>query len=222
MKLLKKNVKIVVVGNPANTNCLILEKFAKSIPSENFTCLTRLDHNRALEQVALKLKINVHNVHDLIIWGNHSSTQYPDVNHGYIEINGKKQSIRESINDDKFLNETFISTVQKRGAAILEARKLSSAMSAAKAITDHMRDWIMGNNNKDEIISMGILSDGSYGVKKGIIFSFPVIIKNGKIEIVQNLSIDDFSKKKMEITEKELLEERQIAFEFLNISENDE
>lgn len=212
----KKSCKIVVVGNPANTNCLILQQFAPNIPKENFSALTRLDHNRALSQISLKLKVPISQVHDVIIWGNHSSTQYPDVNHGFIEYENKKLSIREAVNDDDYLNKEFISTIQKRGAAIIEARKLSSAMSAAKAITDHMRDWILGTK-KDEIISMAVLSDGSYGVEKGIIYSFPVIIKDQKVEIVQNLSVDDFSKAKMKDTEKELLDEKKIAFEFLGI-----
>jgi malate dehydrogenase len=218
-KYAKRTVKIVTVGNPANTNCLILRHFAPDIPTENFSALTRLDHNRALTQVALSLKTNVGNVHDVIIWGNHSSTQYPDVNHGYVEHDRKKVSIREAVGDDKYLNEQFISTIQKRGAAIIEARKASSAMSAAKAITDHMRDWLQGTK-PDEIISMAVFSDGSYGITKGICYSFPVTTKaGGKYEIVQALSIDDFSRKKMEATEKELLEERQIAFDFLGIKE---
>jgi len=128
----------------------------------------------------------------------------------------KKRSIRESVNDDEFLNTTFVSTIQKRGAAIIEARKFSSAMSAAKAITDHMRDWILGTK-KDEIISMAVLSEGQYGVEKGIIYSFPVTIKNLKVEIVEKLTIDEFSRQKMKDTEKELLDEKKIAFEFLEI-----
>jgi malate dehydrogenase len=217
-KVAKKSCKIVVVGNPANTNCLILSHFASSIPKENFSALTRLDHNRALAQVAIKLNVPYSSVHDVIIWGNHSSTQYPDVNHGFVEIEGKKLSIREAVADDEFLNGPFVSTIQKRGAAIIEARKFSSAMSAAKAITDHMRDWFLGTK-KDEIISMGILSEGQYGVEKGIIYSYPVVIKNQKVEIVEKLSVDEFSRAKMKDTEKELLEEKKIAFEFLGISQ---
>lgn len=215
----KKTCKIVVVGNPANTNCLILSTFAPNIPKENFSALTRLDHNRTLTQVALKLKVNIDQVNDVIIWGNHSSTQYPDVNHGYIQLSdNKKVSIREAVNDDEYLNGPFISTIQKRGAAIIEARKFSSAMSAAKAITDHMRDWVLGTK-KNQIISMAIPSDGSYGITKGLIYSFPVLVIDHNVHIVQNLSIDEFSKNKMKETEKELLEEKKIAFEFLGIKE---
>jgi len=212
----KKSCKVVVVGNPANTNCLILKHFAPNLPTENFSALTRLDHNRALGQIALRCKVPYNSVHDVIIWGNHSSTQYPDVNHGYVNVNGKRLSIREAVGDDEFLNNQYISTIQKRGAAIIEARKLSSAMSAAKAITDHMRDWCLGAP-KDEVISMAVLSDGSYGVERGLIYSFPVTTKNGRFEIVQNLTIDEFSQKKMKETEKELLDEKKIAFEFLGI-----
>jgi malate dehydrogenase len=214
----KKTCKIVVVGNPANTNCLILKHYATSIPTENFSALTRLDHNRSLAQIALKLKIGVSQVHDTIIWGNHSSTQYPDVNHGFVDLDGNKKSIREAVNDDEYLNKDYISTIQKRGAAIIEARKFSSAMSAARAITDHMRDWFLGTK-KEEIVSMGVLSDGSYGIEKNIIYSYPVTCKDGKWEIVQKLSVDEFSKTKMKETEKELLDEKKIAFEFLGITE---
>lgn len=162
----------------------------------------------------------------MIIWGNHSSTQYPDVNHGYVAgvssgNQQKKISIREAVADDNYLNDQFISVIQKRGAAIIEARKASSALSAAKAITDHMRDWMLGNKNKDQIVSMGVYSTGAYyGIAKGIFYSFPVTTQNGRYEIVQNLTIDEFSRKKMELTEKELLEEKKIAFDFLGISIN--
>jgi malate dehydrogenase len=205
----KKTVKVVVVGNPANTNALIASHYAPDIPKENFTALTRLDHNRAMSQIASRLKIPVQNVHDVIIWGNHSATQYPDVNHGFVEMNDKKISIREAINDDEYLNGPFITTVQQRGAAIIAARKLSSAMSAAKAVCDHMLDWVNGSG--DRIVSMAVPSDGSYGIKEGVIYSFPVKTKDGKYEIVQGLKIDEFSRKKMDITYNELLEEKKIA-----------
>jgi len=208
----KKTVKVVVVGNPANTNALIASHYAPDIPKENFTALTRLDHNRAKTQISARLKIPVQNVHDVIIWGNHSATQYPDVNHGFVEMNDKKISIREAINDDEYLNGPFIKTVQQRGAAIIQARKLSSAMSAAKAVCDHMYDWVNGSG--DEIVSMAVPSDGSYGIKEGVIYSFPVKTKDGKYEIVQGLKIDEFSRKKMDITYNELLEERKIALGF--------
>lgn len=206
-----KNIKIVVVGNPANTNALICSRFAPSIPKENFTCLTRLDQNRAQAQVALRVGTTPENVKNCIIWGNHSSTQYPDVNHG--TVNG--QPIRGVVKDDNWLNNEFLTTVQKRGAAVIAARKLSSAMSAAKAICDHMRDWWHGTKD-GEWVSMGVPSDGSYGIPEGIIYSFPVNIKADKTySIVQGLNIDDFSRAKMDATAKELVEERDTAFSFL-------
>lgn len=208
----KKNVKVLVVGNPANTNCLILQENAKSIPKENFSALTRLDHNRAKAQLALRLGVNVSQIHNSIIWGNHSSTQYPDVNHAFVERNGNKVSIREAIANDTYLNGEFISTVQKRGAEIIKARKLSSATSAAKAICDHIREWIYGTPG-EEIISMAVPSDGSYGVKEGLIFSYPVRCREGKYQIIQGLKIDEFSQKLLNLTEAELREERKLALE---------
>jgi len=205
-KYASRNVKVLVVGNPANTNCLICKHFAPSIPEENFSALTRLDHNRAKAQIAKRLNTAVANVKNVIIWGNHSSTQYPDVNHG--QVSGK--TIREAVNDDSYLNQEFIKTVQVRGAAIIEARKLSSAMSAAQAIVDHVRDWVLGTP-EGEWVSMAVPSDGSYGIEKGLIYSYPVTCKNGKYQIVQGLKIDDFSRQKMDITKQELVEERQAA-----------
>jgi len=207
----------LVVGNPANTNCAILAHYCPNIPKENFTCLTRLDLNRANGQIAKKLNVNVSQVKNVIIWGNHSNTQYPDVNHGYIIKDDKNFSIRSLINDDDYLNNDFIKTVQLRGAAIIEARKFSSATSAAWASICHVRDWWNGTS-KGEFVSMGVLSDGSYGIEKDIVYSFPVSISNGKYSIVKNLKIDEFSKNKMKETEKELLEEKKTAFEFLNIN----
>jgi malate dehydrogenase len=214
-KVAKKSVKVLVVGNPANTNAMIAKHYAPSIPAENFSALTRLDHNRAKAQVALKLGIPVQDVHNVIIWGNHSSTQYPDVNHGYVVLNGKKVPIREAINDEAFLNGQFITTVQKRGAAIIEARKLSSALSASQAITDHIRNWWLGTP-EGEFVSMAVPSDGSYGIKEGVIYSYPVTCKNGKYTIVQGLSINDFSRQKMDATANELFDERKIALEMLS------
>jgi malate dehydrogenase len=202
-KFASRNVKVLVVGNPANTNCLIAKHFAPSLPEENFSALTRLDHNRAKAQVALRAGVPVSQVKNVIIWGNHSSTQYPDVNHG--QVAGK--TIREAINNDNWLNNEYIETVQKRGAAIIAARQVSSAMSAAQAIVDHVHDWVHGTN-EGEWVSMGVYSDGSYGIEKGLIYSYPVTCKNGKWNIVQGLSIDEFSRNKMSITEKELKEER--------------
>jgi len=206
-KFAKKTVKVVVVGNPANTNAYLAMTNAPSIPRENFSALTRLDHNRAKSQIAARLNVPVPQVHNVIIWGNHSSTQYPDISHGYVTSSSGKQSIRDAIKDDTYLQGEFITCVQQRGAAIIKARKLSSAASAAKAIIDHMRDWIFGTP-ENEIISMAVVSDGSYDVPKDLIYSFPVTCKGGKYSIVQGLSIDEFSRKKMDLTAAELTEEK--------------
>jgi len=206
-KFAKKTVKSLVVGNPANTNCYILAHYAPSIPRENFTCLTRLDHNRATGQIASKLKVSPATVKNVIIWGNHSSTQFPDARSATVTINGKETPVYEAIKDDNWLKNDFVSTVQKRGAAVIAARKLSSAMSAAKAICDHVRDWWSGTND-NEWVSMGVISDGSYNIEKGLVFSYPVKIKNGKISIVQDLKLDDWARDMIEKTQKELVEEK--------------
>lgn len=206
--------QVVVVGNPANTNCLIAKHFAPDIPAENFSALTRLDHNRALAQISLRAKVPVSSVRNVIIWGNHSSTQYPDVNHGHILANGTKKPIRDVIGDNQWLNGDFVSTVQKRGAAIIAARKLSSAASAANAVVDHIRDWTLGTR-ENEIISMAVPSDGSYDIAPGVIYSYPVTCRDGKYTIVQGLKIDDFSRGKMTATDKELREEREIAMSLI-------
>jgi len=206
-KFAKKTVKVLVVGNPANTNCLILAHYAPSIPRENFTCLTRLDHNRATAQIALKLKVSPSAVKNVIIWGNHSSTQFPDARSATVTVNGKAKPVYEAVKDDNWLKNDFVSTVQKRGAAVIAARKLSSAMSAAKAICDHMRDWWTGTKD-GEWVSMGLISDGSYKIEKDLVFSYPVQIKNGKISIVQDLKVDDWSREMLDKTEKELAEEK--------------
>ncbi|XP_022759489.1 malate dehydrogenase, cytoplasmic-like isoform X1 [Durio zibethinus] len=177
--------KVLVVANPANTNALILKEFAPSIPEKNITCLTRLDHNRALGQISERINIHVSEVKNVIIWGNHSSTQYPDVNHAtVIPTNGEEKSVREAIANDNWLNTEFITTVQQRGAAIIKARKLSSALSAASAACDHIRDWVLGTP-KGTWVSMGVYSDGSYGIQPGIIYSFPVTCEKGQWSIVQ-------------------------------------
>jgi len=206
----KKTVKVLVVGNPANTNAYLAMTNAPSIPRENFSALTRLDHNRAKAQIAARLGLPIGAVHNVVIWGNHSSTQYPDVSHGHIcGGNGAKTPINDAIKDHAWLQGEFITIVQQRGAAIIKARKLSSAASAAKAIIDHMRDWVFGTP-EGEYISMAVCSDGSYGVPKDLIYSFPVICKGGKYSIVQGLSIDDFSRNKMDLTAKELEEEKHL------------
>ncbi|XP_066552932.1 malate dehydrogenase 1Ab, NAD (soluble) [Amia ocellicauda] len=216
-KYAKKTVKVLVVGNPANTNCLIASKSAPSIPKENFSCLTRLDHNRARSQVAMRVGVSADNVKDVIIWGNHSSTQYPDVHHAKVSIKGKEISAYDAVKDDAWLKGDFISTVQQRGAAVIKARKLSSAMSAAKAICDHMRDIWFGTL-EGEFISMGVYSSGnSYGVPDDLIYSFPVTIKDKTWKIVEGLSINDFSRGKMDATAEELVEERDTAVSFLGV-----
>jgi len=206
----KKTVKVLVVGNPANTNCLIAATCAPSIPKENFSCLTRLDHNRARSQIALKLKVNINEVHNITIWGNHSSTQYPDVNHGTVG----STPIREAVKDDAWLNDEFIKKVQQRGGAVIKARKLSSAASAAKAIVDHIYDWVHGTP-AGQTVSMGIWSTGFYGIQAGLIYSFPVTIKDGKYTVQEGLHIDDFSRARLKETEEELISERDTAVSFL-------
>jgi malate dehydrogenase len=227
-KFASRNIRVLVVGNPANTNCAIAAACAPSIPRENFSALTRLDMNRAKAHLAnlVSKKTGQHvipsQVRNVIIWGNHSATQYPDVNfaifsHDKYHLN--ESPIRKLINDDSYLNGDFIDKIQKRGAEVLAARGLSSAMSAARAACDHVRDWIFGTAS-NEWISMAVPSDGSYGVPKGLVFSFPVTCHgNGKFEIVQGLKWDDFSKQKIKTTTDELIEEQQIAFDFLGIKQ---
>lgn len=200
----KKTVKVLVVGNPANTNAFIMSHYAPSIPKDNFTAMTRLDQNRASAQLAQKAGVGVEQVKKCIIWGNHSSTQFPDASHA--TINGK--SAAEVIGDGDWIKNVFIPTVQKRGAAVIAARKLSSAMSAAKAASDHMKDWFQGAS---DFVSMGVFSDGSYGTPKDVMFSFPVTIQGGKWSIVQGLPISDLAREKLDITGKELMEEKEEA-----------
>ncbi|XP_057316510.1 malate dehydrogenase, cytoplasmic-like [Hydractinia symbiolongicarpus] len=211
----KKTVKVVVIGNPANTNCLITSKCAPSIPKENFSCLTKLDQNRAISQISLRLGVKTTAVKNIIVWGNHSATQYPDVQHGTVELNGQTVSVKDAVKDDEWLQGEFMKVVQTRGGAIIKARKLSSAMSAAKAICDHMRLWWFGTP-EDDVTSMGVVSDGSYGIPDGIVYSFPVKIDaSHNYKIVQGLDINQFSREKMDISAKELCEERDVAFSFL-------
>lgn len=206
----KKDVKVLVVGNPANTNALICSHYAPSIPRENFTAMTRLDQNRARAQIAQRLKTDISNVKNLIIWGNHSATQFPDVANG--TANGKPVT---DLVEASFLQNEFVGIVQKRGAAVIAARKMSSAMSAAKAAADHVRDWWHGTE-AGTFVSMGVVSDGSYGIPKDIVFSFPVEIKNKQWKIVQDLKLDDFARSKLDITTKELLEEKDEAMAVCN------
>ncbi|WP_330174033.1 malate dehydrogenase [Streptomyces sp. NBC_01498] len=197
------DIKVLVVGNPANTNALIAQAAAPDVPAERFTAMTRLDHNRAISQLAAKTGAAVSDIKRLTIWGNHSATQYPDIFHA--EIAGKNAA--ETVNDEQWLADTFIPTVAKRGAAIIEARGASSAASAANAAIDHVHTWIHGTPEGDWT-SMGIPSDGSYGVPEGLISSFPVTAKNGTYEIVQGLEINDFSRARIDASVKELAEER--------------
>ncbi|MCO5560430.1 hypothetical protein L7F22_014045 [Adiantum nelumboides] len=206
-----KDVKVLVVANPANTNALILKEFAPSIPERNITCLTRLDHNRALGQIAERLGVQVSNVKNVIIWGNHSSTQYPDVSHAVATTEHREEPVKKLVGDDAWLRGEFISTVQQRGAVIIKARKLSSALSAASSACDHIRDWVLGTP-KGTWVSMGVYSDGSYDVPPGLIYSYPVTCENGDWSIVQGLSVDDFSRKKLVATADELAEEKAVAY----------
>ena len=205
-----RNVKVLVVGNPANTNAYIAMKSASDLPAENFTAMLRLDHNRALSQLAEKSGKKVADIEKLIVWGNHSPTMYPDIR--FATANGDK--LAEVINDDAWNRDTFIPTVGKRGAAIIEARGLSSAASAANAAIDHVRDWVLGSNGK--WVTMGIPSDGSYGIPEGIMYGFPVTTENGKYKIVEGLDIDSFSRERMDKTLNELLEERDGVKDLLN------
>jgi malate dehydrogenase len=195
-------VRVLVVGNPANTNALIAQRNAPNLNARNFTAMVRLDHNRALSQLSEKTGVHFNNIRKAIIWGNHSATQYPDLHHATVD--GKPAL---SLIDQKWYAETFIPVVQQRGAAIIKARGASSAASAASAAIDHVRDWVKGTADGDWV-SMGVPSDGSYGIPAGVIYGFPVTCKNGDYQIVQGLSVNDFSRQRMEATHKELLEER--------------
>jgi malate dehydrogenase len=201
------DVRILVVGNPANTNCLIAMNNAGSIPRERFTAMTRLDHNRALAQLAEKCSVPVSTVSHMTIWGNHSATQYPDVYHA--EVDGKAAT---SLVDHAWIEGTFIPTVQQRGAAVIEARGASSAASAANAAIDHMHDWALGSP-ADNWVSMAVCSDGSYGVPEGLISGFPCTTKDGVWTIVPDLDIDDFSRSRIDASVAELGEERDAVSE---------
>jgi len=197
-----RDVKVLVVGNPANTNALIAMNSAPALPRANFTAMLRLDHNRALSQLSARTGKAVSEMEKMAVWGNHSPTMYPDIR--FTTIGG--QSAVKLVNDEAWYRNTFIPTVGKRGAAIIEARGLSSAASAANAAIDHIRDWSLGSNGK--WVTMGVCSDGSYGIPEGMIYGFPCICANGKYEIVKGLDIDSFSRERMDLTLKELQEER--------------
>ncbi|EAS47447.1 malate dehydrogenase [gamma proteobacterium HTCC2207] len=197
-----KAIKVLVVGNPANTNSLIAQRNAPSINPRQFTAMTRLDHNRALSQIAAKTGTTINDVTHMTIWGNHSATQYPDIHQ--TKVNG--QAAIDMVDQDWYEND-FIPVVQQRGAAIIKARGASSAASAANAAIAHMRSWALGTADGDWV-SMGVYSDGSYGITEGLIYSFPCVCKDGDWEIVQGVEINDFSRAKMSATEQELTEER--------------
>jgi malate dehydrogenase len=202
-KVASRDVKVLVVGNPANTNSLIAMKNAPSLMPQQFTAMMRLDHNRALTQVAQKTGKPVTSVKHMTIWGNHSATQYPDAYNALVD----GQPAAKVINDESWIQNVFIPTVQKRGAAIIEARGLSSAASAANAAIDHVRDWVNGTPS-DDWVSMGIPSDGSYGIPEGLMFGYPTKCSGGKFEIVKGLELNDFARSKIAATQKELQEER--------------
>jgi malate dehydrogenase len=196
------DIRVLVVGNPANTNCLIAMSNAPDVPRERFTAMTRLDHNRAIAQLAKKCDVAVSEITNMTIWGNHSTTQYPDLFHAKV----RGENAAEVVNDPDWLENDFIPTVAKRGAAIIEARGLSSAASAANAAIDHMRDWALGSNGK--WVTMGVPSNGDYGIPKDVMFGFPVTTANGKYTIVQGLAMDAFSQDRIAKTLKELQDEQ--------------
>ena len=198
-----RDVRVLVVGNPANTNALIAASNAPDIERRNFTAMTRLDHNRALAQLAAKTGKRTTDIRRMIVWGNHSATQHPDISH--CTVGGKPA---KSLVDTKWYREEFIPTVQQRGAAVIKARGSSSAASAASAAIDHMRDWALGTPDGDWV-SMAVPSDGSYGIGEGVMYSYPVTCKDGRYTVVQGLAIDEFGRGRMDATHRELLEERE-------------
>jgi malate dehydrogenase len=201
-KVASRDIKVLVVGNPANTNALIARAAAPDLDPRNFTAMTRLDHNRSMAQLADKTGIHSSNITNMLVWGNHSSTQYPDIR--FAKIDGKSAA---GLVDQDWYRDTFIPDVQQRGAAIIKARGASSAASAASAAIDHIRSWAMGTPEGDWV-SMSVPADGSYGIESGVIYSYPCVCENGDYRIVQGLEIDEFSRERMDATEAELLEER--------------
>jgi malate dehydrogenase len=203
------DIKVLVVGNPANTNALIAQQNAPDLNPENFTAMTRLDHNRALAQLAAKTGSHVNQIRHMTIWGNHSATQYPDISH--VTVNDRNAT---ELVDEAWLTDDFIPTVQQRGAAIIKARGLSSAASAASSAIDHMRDWALGTAG-DDWVSMAVSADGSYDIEPGVIYSFPCRCAQGRYEIVQGLEISEFSRQRMNISDAELREERDAIADLL-------
>jgi malate dehydrogenase len=207
-RVASRDIRVLVVGNPANTNCLIAMKNSPGLKPSHFTAMMRLDHNRAVSQVAKRISRPVTAIRKITVWGNHSATQYPDLFH--CRVNG--QSAADAVGDQSWIEDHFIPTVQKRGAAIIEARGSSSAASAASAAVDHVRDWMAGTP-ADDWVSMAVPSDGSYGVADGLISSFPVTCRDGVYSIVPGLEIDDFSRQRIDATVSELIEEREAVTE---------
>jgi len=206
-----RDVKVTVIGNPANTNTLITMKNAPGLKPYNFSAMMRLDHNRALSQIAMKITRSVSDISKMVVWGNHSGTQYPDLSFAEID----SLSINALINNQEWVENYFIPTVQNRGMSIIKARGLSSAASAANAAINHVHDWVFGTK-KNDWTSMGIPSDGTYGIPEGVIYSYPVVCENGSYKIFQGLEINEFSKRRMKITYEELVEERALISHLLN------
>ncbi|HWM41810.1 MAG TPA: malate dehydrogenase [Burkholderiales bacterium] len=214
-KVAKRDVKVLVVGNPANTNCLIAMKNAPSLKPGQFTGMMRLDHNRAVSQIAHKISKPVTSIRKVTVWGNHSATQYPDLFQAEVREMSEGKKVWPLINDQAWLEQHFIPTVQKRGAAIIDARGLSSAASAANAAIDHVRDWISGSRDGDWI-TMGVPSDGSYGVPAGVIFGYPVTCRGGEYQVVKGVEVSEFSRKRIDVTLRELHEERDSVKQLLS------
>ena len=206
-KVADRNVKVLVVGNPANTNCLIAMKNAPSLRPQQFTGMMRLDHNRAASQIAHKVKKEVKDIAKVTVWGNHSATQYPDLFQAEVLEGGAASKVWPMIDDQAWLENVFIPTVQKRGAAIIDARGLSSAASAANAAIDHVRDWVYGTK-EGNWVTMGLPSDGSYDIPEGVIYGYPVTTRGGQCQVVKGIQVSEFSRKRMDATLKELQEER--------------
>src|SRR5687767_11142930 len=206
-RVARRDVKVLVVGNPANTNCLIAMKNAPGLKPQQFTGMMRLDHNRAVSQIAQKISKPVTAIRKVTVWGNHSATQYPDLFQAEVGSGHEAKKVWPLINDQAWLEQTFIPTVQKRGAAIIEARGLSSAASAANAAIDHVRTWVSGSADGDWV-TMGVPSDGSYGIPEGVIFGYPVTCRGGRYEVVKGIEVSEFGRKKIDATLKELHEER--------------
>jgi malate dehydrogenase len=214
-RVAKRDVKVLVVGNPANTNCLIAMKNAPGLKPSQFTGMMRLDHNRAVSQISQKIRKETSSLRKITVWGNHSATQYPDLFHAELVEGNAAKKVWPMINDQAWLEQSFIPTVQKRGAAIIDARGLSSAASAANAAIDHVRDWISGSRDGDWV-TMGVPSDGSYGIPEGVIFGYPVACRGGQYQVVKGVEISEFSRKRIDATLKELHEERDSVKQLLS------